>query len=51
LLIFSIAHSILGESEEQKIERILENKLQALEQKQKASTFQTGIDTLSIDKN
>lgn len=48
--IYSIIHSAIGESEEQKIERILERKLTEQEQKQKVSTYQTNIDTLSKDK-
>lgn len=48
--IYSIIHSAIGESEEQKIERILERKLTEQEQKQKASTYQTNIDTLSKEK-
>jgi len=49
--IYSIIHSFAGESEEQKIERILEKKLQEREQKHKVSTYQTNIDTLSIKKS
>lgn len=48
--IYSIMHSVVGESEEQKIEHILEQKLQEREQKHKISTYQTNIDSLSIDK-
>lgn len=47
---YSMIDSFVGESEEQRIERILENKLQEREQKQKTSTYQTNIDSLSIDR-
>ncbi len=46
--IYSIVDAVVGESEEQKIERILDLKLQEREQKQKTSTSQISIDTLSI---
>jgi len=46
---YSMIDSFVGESEEQRIERILESKLQEREQKQKTSTYQTNIDSLSID--
>ncbi len=46
--IYSIIDAVVGESEEQKIVRILDQKLQEREQKQKTSTSQTSIDTLSI---
>lgn len=49
--VYSIIDSFVGESEEQKIERILENKLQEREQKQKASIYQTNIDTLAKKKS
>ena len=48
--IYSIINSFVGESEEHRIERILENKLQAREQKQKISTYQTNIDSLSTGR-
>ena len=47
---YSMIDSFVGESEEQRIERILENKLLEREQKQKTSTYQTNIDSLSIDR-
>ena len=47
---YSDSVKFVGESEEQRIERILENKLQAREQKQKTSIYQTNIDSLSIDR-
>jgi hypothetical protein len=47
---YSMIDSFVGESEEQRIERILENKLQERQQKQKTSTYQTNIDSLSIDR-
>ena len=48
--VYSIIDSFVGESEEKKIERMLEQKLQEQEQKHKISTYQTNVDTLSIDK-
>jgi len=47
--VYSIINSVLGESEEQKIERILEKKLQEQDKKHKASTYQLQPDSLSSE--